>query len=471
MRKFPILFAILLLPFSCEKGKADNGGGTEKESTSFVLRSAFERITRDAKVLEISEEKDIYTVCFSDESKIRFDNINHGYITVGAEDYIYVNGHSRTHKFVENPYWTIGADGMWYQNGEKTNKRATPVNPDAPEGSVYLVNVLDGPRKVEFRFSDGETLVYPRAHTHHMYVQKTATEMGVYIGIDEDHRYIYYPFYKRYKTYSAGAYPSYYDNWGIGALKLCTRTEDGSFNSGTDLFLRGEAEMAVNIPRADDATTYTYVGGTLHGFENILTEDGTRCLEIKIDGVPIQETATVNMTEASKIEMYQKSLLCQAYSNTNPWAEAQRWWTFENGDLQVKISLKILRDISIKQAQFGMMCVLRHWQGNESANYLTRYAIKDSAPNTVFELTDGWQSSSPLTKRDHKAHRITEYGERALSFALVTDTGTRKANGGMFVGTNGNAYNKIYFDLTGAYEATAGETLESEIHWEIDRIR
>ena len=118
-----------------------------------------------------------------------------------------------------------------------------------------------------------------------------------------------------------------------------------------------------------------------------------------------------------------------------------------------------------------MMCVLRHWQGNESANYLTRYAIKDSAPNTVFELTDGWQSSSPLTKRDHEAHRITEYGERALSFALVTDTGTRKANGGMFVGTNGNAYNKIYFDLTGAYEATAGETLESEIHWEIDRIR
>ena len=55
-----------------------------------------------------------------------------------------------------------------------------------------------------------------------------------------------------------------------------------------------------------------------------------------------------------------------------------------------------------------------------------------------------------------------------MSFALVFDEGTYKDNGGMFVGTIGNAYNKIYLDLTGKYDAVAGEVLRGRVHWEIE---
>ena len=41
----------------------------------------------------------------------------------------------------------------------------------------------------------------------------------------------------------------------------------------------------------------------------------------------------------------------------------------------------------------------------------------------------------------------------------------------MFVGTNGNAYNKIYLDLTGKYNAVAGEVLKGKVHWEVESTR
>ena len=43
--------------------------------------------------------------------------------------------------------------------------------------------------------------------------------------------------------------------------------------------------------------------------------------------------------------------------------------------------------------------------------------------------------------------------------------------GGMMVGTNGNAYNKIYFDLTGSYSAKKDEKLAARVHWEIEKTR
>lgn len=39
------------------------------------------------------------------------------------------------------------------------------------------------------------------------------------------------------------------------------------------------------------------------------------------------------------------------------------------------------------------------------------------------------------------------------------------------VGTNGNAYNKIYFDLTGSYYAKKDEKLAARVHWEIEKTR
>ena len=438
--------------------------------TNLVLRSVFSPFEGDLVEGVDAAADGTYTVRFTSGGSISFDNANHGWVVTGSDDFLYVNGHRSQHKYIGIPYYTIGADGYWYKDGEITTARATPANFDAVDGDIYLVNAQEYPRCVRFRFSDGSTLDIPRKRDVSMLVSKSAGRMEVRISTAREGYWIYYPFNKRNKAWSVGAYPSFLDNWGIGALEL-HQSVGGSFSKVANLFLNGEAEMALNVPRADDASTYTYVGGNLHGFEQIITESGGRAIGISIDGEPVSEDASFAIREATRIEMTQRSLLYQAYSNTGPWAEATRHWVFEGGDLHISIDLKILRDMPVKQAQFGMLCVLRRWEGNTSASYLTRYAIKDNLPFTVFDTSDGWQNGSPLTRADAGTSRITEYGERGLSFALVIDGGTRKDKGGMFCGTNGNAYNKIYCDLTGAYEARAGETLSASVHWEIDTIR
>lgn len=464
------LIAAAVVLTACPSGKEDTPAKKEEIKTNLVLKSAFSKISSDAKIVSVTAGDGIRTASFSDGSSIAFDEFNHGFLSVGTDDYIYMNGHRSEHRFVDIPYWTVGADGMWYTDGEATAVRATPANYDAAPGDIYLTNVQDGVRSVEFRFSDGSILSYPVLTEHKIFVRKAASKMEILVGVEGDSRYILYPFNKRYRAYSEGAYPSFLDNWGIGALELHSRSGD-SFSKTASLFLNGEAEMAVNIPRADDPSTYTYVGGSLHGFEQIDSENGKRCISILVDGEPVAESAVFSLKEVSTVEMYQKSTLYQAYSNSEPWAKAERRWTFKDGDLHIHIKLTLLKDMDIKQAQFGMMCVLRRWEGNSSYNYLTRYAVKDNLPFKVFDTSDGWQNGSPLTQSDHATNRISQYGERGLSFALVVDESTRKDKGGMFCGTNGNAYNKIYYDLTGRYDAKEAEVLESKVHWEIDRIR
>ena len=474
-RQMTVFAAVLLLLAGCHHGTTppEPGPGPAPETevrTNLVLRSAFAPFESDV-ITDIEMTSDgIFTVSFLSGGSIAFDNFNHGYVTVGADDYLYVNGHRSDYKYIGIPYYTVGADGFWYKDGEATRERATPANFDAASGDVYLVNALDGPRKVRFQFSDGSVLDIPRERRPDLYVSKSASRMEIYVSTGDDGNFLCYPFYKRYRTYSEGAYPSFYDNWGMGAVELHRRSGE-AFSKTAALFLNGEAEMAINVPRADNPSTYTYVGGTLHGFEQIVSDASGRALSISIDGQSVEEGSSFSLKKAGTVEMTQKSLLYQSYSNSDPWAEVSRRWSFEDGDLHISVSVKLLRDMSIKQAQFGMLCVLRRWLGSASNNYLTRYAIKDNLPFNVFDVSDGWQTGSPLARVDAATSRITEYGERGLSFALVIDNGTRKEKGGMFCGTNGNAYNKIYCDLTGAYEAKAGEILSASVHWEIDTIR
>ena len=282
-----------------------------------------------------------------------------------------------------------------------------------------------------------------------------------FIGEERDSLFIRYPFKKRYRSWKEGKYPSFLDNWGVMALQLCKK--DGEdFLNGTDLFLNGESEMALQVPDGRNNGSYKYVGGSLHGFENILVEDGKRQLTITVDGDNLTEDSVFSLRKASKIVMTQRSELCLAYTNSDPFALAYRIWTFENGILTIRIELTLLKDTAFNQAMFGMMCVLRRWEGDSSKPYLTCKAIKDNVPQTILDVSDGWGSM----KKDPYTSRITEFGEKGLSFALVVDEGTRKG-GGMMVGTNGNAYNKIYLDLTGKYKAKAGETLIGQVHWEI----
>lgn len=435
-----------------------------------VLKEEFEKIPEGTVLSGIKTLNGGYSLEFDCGTSIVMDNLNYGLVTVDSEDWICVNGDRTNKKFMSIPRYTVGPEGLWYSDGKKTYKRATPENTLAGEGDIHLTNVIDAPRSVTANFSDQSSVIFAKKRSTTMYVSKKAGQMDIFISLDGE-QFLDYPFYKRYKAYSAGAYPSYLDNWGIGALELHRRGGE-SFTKVSTLFLRGEAEMALNVTSGEDPSKYEYVGGTLHGFENICVENDARCITMTVDGEDIAEDATFALREATTVVMTQKSLICQSRTNGNPFASVERRWTFENGDLHIRVDVTFLRDMEISQAQFGMLCVLRRWEGIESNPYLTCWAVKDSNP-VPYDVTDGWTGrDSSLTQRDHNATRITEYGEKGLSFALCTDSDSDlQAGGGMFVGTNGNAYNKIYFDMLGRCSAKAGQKFHSHIHWEIDKTR
>lgn len=468
-----ILISLCLLactPVSQDPGTSEGTGDTGRTDAemfnAMILKSDIEALPAGA-YLQGAENTQFETVLtFSNDEKMYIGKHYGAFIAQDADGFITINGVAAKHKVIDCPYYTFSDDGYWVNQGEKTTELAIPREPkeaDKP-GTPYLRFMRDAKKSTTAYFSDGSSITLDKPKPEYkMFVSKSSSQMDVYIGEADGTSYIRYPFKKRNRSYAEGQYPSYLDNWGIGALALCEKSGD-SFNAGVDLFLNGEAEMAIQVTDGKDASKNTYVGGTLHGFENITSSGGKRQLTITVDGRSIEEGGTFDLTEAKKIVMTQDSELCQAYTASNPFAKAHRTWTFENGRLSVEIEVTFLRDMYVNQAMFGMLCVLRRWQGNTSQPYLTRYAIKDNKPLEVYDVSDGWGSMS----KDHGTSKITEYGEKGLSFALAFDGGTYKEKGGMFVGTNGNAYNKIYLDLTGKYNAVAGEVLKGKVHWEIE---
>lgn len=451
------------------EGPEDTGRTEAEQFNSLIMKSDVESLPSGAYLVSAEVTQFEAELTFSNEKKMYIGKHYSAFVAQDADDFITINGNPSKHKVIDCPYYTLSNDGYWVNQGEKTGELAIPREPkDADKPSApYLRYMRDTKKATTAYFSDGSSITLAKPEpTYKMYVKKSLSQMDVYIGEADGTAYIKYPFKKRNRSYEEGKYPSYLDNWGIGALVLCEKTGD-SFSNGTDLFLNGEAELAIQVTDGKDASKNTYVGGTLHGFENITYADGERQLTITVDGKSIKEGDNINLVEANKIVMTQDSELCQAYTTTNPFAKAHRIWTFENGRLSVEIEVTFLRDMYINQAMFGMLCVLRRWQGSTSQPYLTCYAVKDNRPDEVVDVSDGWGNMS----KDHGTSKITQYGEKGWSFALAFDGGTYKENGGMFVGTNGNAYNKIYLDLTGKYNAVAGEVLKGKVHWEVESTR
>lgn len=299
-----------------------------------------------------------------------------------------------------------------------------------------------------------------------VFAEKTASSLSVYRKIRGSY-YIKYPLVYRYKAYTADEYPSFYDNWGINPLALC-RYESGSMIQIALLFNPGETELAINVENLNDGSTY--VGGAAHGFENIVSINSTRQINFLVDDTAVAEDSVFALKEVSSVKVTQLSELCQAYTNSNPWAEATKEWHWDKDGFAISTSVKVLRSLQISQAQFGMFCVFRHWLGEVSNDYLTNKGIKNSDPYKIYTIEDGWESNpdnAEYHNRTFDCTRITQYGERGLGFAMQIVDATTKSNGGMFVGTNNTKYNKIYFDLTGSYLPSVNEILKATQKWYI----
>ncbi len=300
-----------------------------------------------------------------------------------------------------------------------------------------------------------------------MMAEKSEGSLRVYLNIPGTREYVAYPLARRVKAFTPGEYPSYYDNWGI-QQPWAGRLSAGAVTRVMNLFNAGEAELAINCADGADPAGFTYAGGAAHGFENVVEAGGGRHVLILVDNCKMEETAGFALREASRVEVVQETELCQAYTAVNPFARVRKRWLLTPGGLEITTEAVMLRDMELRNAQFGMMCVYRHAGGVASNPYLTNRTIKDNDPFTVYDTSDGWAHPS-LSALDHGCSGIVEYGEEGFGFALRISGDNRKERGGMFVQTNGGVYNKIYFDLTGAYHAEAGEVLRATQRWEIFR--
>lgn len=303
-----------------------------------------------------------------------------------------------------------------------------------------------------------------------LYYEKKENEITLYKKISNTNYYFAIPILHRVRPFSDGEYPSFYDNWGIRTPYLATYA-NGVMVKTLQLFQAGEAEMAIRVESGNTSTPFAYVGGGMHGFENIMTVDNGRLITILVDNQTISEDSVIALKPFESFDMIEKAEIYQAWTNTNPWAYATKRWrlsVYEN--LNITTNVEIIRALDIKQAQFGMFCVFRRSLGDSSNPYLTNRALKDNDQFKIWEVEDGWDSDPstlPLRTKDPYCKKIIEWGELGFGFSMAISNETLKDNGGLYIGTNGSAYNKIYFDLTGEYTPQVGEVLKATQIWDM----
>ncbi|MBO4447478.1 MAG: hypothetical protein J5764_05070 [Bacteroidales bacterium] len=418
-----------------------------------------------------------FTLNFSNGSSTTLSSSRSALLQVSDSGNWLVNGENSNYQYASTPLYRIDpATGNWLSDGVSTGVSAlgSPVSYADQE----VTSVVEQARKICVNFPDGTSLSYPKNIDWGMCVQKTADKLYVYMGHSSSSKWIRYSYSWRHKDYTGGTtYPDYYDNWGLGKPGTCTRNGN-SFTFGEELFLGGEAEAAVETYAWDSSTSKKYSGGVLHGWENMCIEGGNRMFSLSIDGNPVGETATVSLSSASLVEIEQTTLIARAYSpegTDNAYAKVKKHWTFKDGTVSISVEYEFLSETELFQSMFGMFCVKRlRTAGDTASGYITNLAWKDNAPYVMYAVPEGWESSvsasAPLKSKDNATTRVEEFGEAGVSFAMQFDGGTLKSKGGFKIGTNGNNYNKIYFDLSGNYTAAVGEKLNSTVHWEIDYI-
>ena len=302
-----------------------------------------------------------------------------------------------------------------------------------------------------------------------LYASKTIDRLSLYKKL-YDNKYIMYPLNYRYLAYTQDAYPSYYDNWGIGRPMLCEY--DGTImNEVAYLFYAAEAELAINVSRGDGTTGNVYVGGSAHGFENIVVDDNVRQVVLLVDNKSVAESDVFALKPIVSANITQKTQLVQAYTNTNPFVEATKNWIFDSNGLSITTKVKVLRSLQMINCQMGMFGAYRHWEGDSEKQYLTNRAIKANNPFKIYNISDGWDSlpeNLPLRQVDIDCKKITMYGQYPYGLALNIIDYNVKSGGGMFISTNNLPYNKIYFQVAGNYTPQVDDELYATQVWEIE---
>lgn len=370
--------------------------------------------------------------------------------------YIYVNGEAVMGYDSQLPL-TIKRFGQ----GLSHQKWKGCIEEIAVNGSMYDLSSSAILENVDIisttSFLSEEEKAMLNSNSDNMYVEKKESELDVYIK-HASGKFVKYPLNYRYSAYKEGSYPSFFDNWGIGKVALCSFTEHNMIEEAK-LFYSSEAELTLE-------TIEGTVGGAMHGFDNIVNGDNGREVSILIDNKKIEEKDTLSLRSSIRIEVKQRSKITSAYSNTNVLGYVEKTWLWENGKLRINGRFIAEKEFELDHIYSSLLGVLRRWEGSEDNQYLTNKAIKNNEPFKVYNIEDGWVNWD-LASADKSCSRITVYGDMGIGIAMDVVDSSPSETRGMFISTNNNPYNKIYNRLCGVYTIKKGEELYAVTEWSI----
>lgn len=282
-------------------------------------------------------------------------------------------------------------------------------------------------------------------------IEKNVTEIILYINKAGD---LYYkiPIRHAVKEYDAALAESYYDVWGVKVSSL-VRFNNGVFEQVYDITTSGEQEVAINTEYGNGTSGNVFVGGSTHGFDNIMTEDSIRCFSLVVDGKNIGESDLLELAPIKDFVLLQKEELCKAKSTT-PVAHVEKRYSISENEIGLKLNVKFTpldNTTHWGQGYFGMFCIKRSAGNNK---YISSRLVKDNHPFHIYNVEDGWWNedyADDLKNYDVNCSEIREYTlDYNTAYALkVTKPVSLNASidyASMFMtyNTASSNYNKIY---------------------------
>ena len=295
-----------------------------------------------------------------------------------------------------------------------------------------------------------------------MFVRKTATQFDIYIKNRAG--YVHYPLVHATKPYQGETTnAAFYDCWGIKQVSQC----DIDLNEVETLFATSEAEVASVVPNY--AGNNMAVGGSVHGYENVIEEGGARKVIALIDGSQVAEDAVIPLSPASCISITQQTELYPVGLNTNPFAHVTKTWEFREGRMRLSATYTLLREIALNHVYIGMLGIYRRSEGQSSAQYLTSRCQKRNHPLTVYSIEDGWWNESyrlELQTADKNCAAITLWGDEGISAEFSVIEPSPENTSGMFIQHNNGVYNKTYYRAVGLDpQVQEGTEYKATIQW------
>lgn len=276
--------------------------------------------------------------------------------------------------------------------------------------------------------------------TNEMYIQKTSSLMNVYIRRPNG-SYIGYPLTYNLNTQSG----VFCDQWGLKKV-FAAELKDGKMVDNGNLFYNSEAELAMKL--SIDGST-VFVGGLMHGFENIVggTQAGgdntAREITFIIDNEKTSEGSTISLKPCKSIEVIQHTYLYPHDKNASPFADVVKIWNFSKDGVYITTKMNVNTEMTFLNCYFGMFGVLRRWEGSSENQYLVNSIIKNNEPYKVYDVSDGW-SNSTLSTIDKNCTKMTAYGEMGFGFSIEIENSNIDI-AGMMCSHNNNPYNKMYY--------------------------